>query len=71
MNCDDAKGFLDAYLDGELELSQQLELEQHLSGCAECQAVLKERREFRAFFSARMISSSFKCIALASRFCVF
>jgi len=52
MNCDDAKGFLDAYLDGELELSQQLELEQHLSGCAECQAVLKERREFRAFFSA-------------------
>src|SRR5258707_4258980 len=52
MNCDDAKGFLDAYLDGELELSQQLELEQHLSGCAECQAVLKERREFRAFFTA-------------------
>jgi len=52
MNCDDAKGFLDAYLDGELELSLQLELEQHLSGCAECQAVLKERREFRAFFSA-------------------
>ena len=52
MNCDDAKGFLDAYLDGELELSQQLELEQHLSGCPECQAVLKESREFRAFFTA-------------------
>src|ERR1700746_1630571 len=52
MNCDEAEGFLDAYLDGELELSEQLELEQHLSGCLECQAVLKERREFRAFFTA-------------------
>jgi anti-sigma factor RsiW len=52
MNCDEAERFLDAYLDGELELSQQLELEQHLSGCAECQAVLKERREFRAFLTA-------------------
>ena len=52
MNCDEAEGLLDAYLDGEFELSQQLELEQHLSGCTECQAVLKERREFRAFFAA-------------------
>ena len=52
MNCDDAERFLDAYLDGELELSQQLELEQHLSGCPECQAALKQRREFRAFFNA-------------------
>src|SRR5258708_15665710 len=52
MNCDEVEGLLDAYLDGELELSQQLELEQHLSGCTECQAVLKERREFRAFFAA-------------------
>src|SRR4029077_3995949 len=52
MNCDEAEGFLDAYLDGELELSEQLELEQHLSECTECQAVLKERREFHAFFAA-------------------
>jgi len=52
MNCDEAERFLDAYLDGELELSQQLELEQHLSGCSECQAVLQERREFRALFNA-------------------
>jgi anti-sigma factor RsiW len=58
MNCDETERFLDAYLDGELELSQQLELEQHLSGCAECQAVLKERREFRAFFNA--IAPSYK-----------
>ena len=52
MNCEEAERFLDAYLDGELELSQQLELEQHLSGCPECQAALEQRREFRAFFAA-------------------
>ena len=50
MNCKEAERFLDAYLDGELELSQQLELEKHLSGCPECQAALQELREFRAFF---------------------
>jgi anti-sigma factor RsiW len=52
MNCDEAERFLDAYLDGELELSQQLELEKHLSGCPECQALLAQRQEFRAFFNA-------------------
>ena len=52
MNCEEAEHFLDAYLDGEIELSQQLELEQHLSSCKECQALLGERREFRAFFTA-------------------
>jgi anti-sigma factor RsiW len=52
MNCEEAERFLDPYLDGELELSQQLELEQHLSGCPKCQTALKERREFRAFFAA-------------------
>jgi anti-sigma factor RsiW len=52
MNCDEAVRFLDAYLDGELGLSQQLELEKHLNGCPECQAALEERRGFRAFFNA-------------------
>ena len=52
MNCKEAERFLDAYLDGELELSQQLELEKHLSGCPECRAALQEGREFRAFFLA-------------------
>src|SRR5260221_3108977 len=52
MNCDEVEGLLDAYLDGELELSQEFELEQSLRWCTECQAVLKERREFRSFFAA-------------------
>jgi anti-sigma factor RsiW len=52
MNCEETDRFLDAYLDGELELSQQLELEQHLSGCPECATALEERRQFRSFFIA-------------------
>jgi anti-sigma factor RsiW len=52
MNCEEAIRLLDAFLDGELELSRQLELEQHLSGCPECQAALEDRRQFRSFFVA-------------------
>jgi anti-sigma factor RsiW len=52
MNCKEAEGFLDAYLDGELESSQKLELEQHLSLCSECRAALEQRRQFRSFFVA-------------------
>jgi len=52
MHCEEAERFLDAYLDGEFELSQQLNLEQHLSGCKECQSALEQRRGFRAFLAA-------------------
>jgi mycothiol system anti-sigma-R factor len=52
MNCEEAEHFLDAYLDGELEFSRQLELEKHLSECPECQGALEERREFRTFLNA-------------------
>jgi anti-sigma factor (TIGR02949 family) len=52
MNCKEAEDFLDAYLDGELESSQKLELEQHLGQCSECRAALEERRQFRSFFAA-------------------
>jgi anti-sigma factor RsiW len=51
MSCDEAESLLDAYLDGELELTRKLELEQHLSGSPECQTALEQRREFRAFFA--------------------
>jgi anti-sigma factor RsiW len=52
MSCDEAESLLDAYLDGELELTGKLELEQHLTRCPECQTALEQRREFRAFFAA-------------------
>ena len=52
MNCEEAELFLDAYVDGELELIPLLEFEKHQSGCSECQAALQERRQFRAFFNS-------------------
>ena len=52
MNCEEAEFFLDAYVDGELELIPLLEFEKHQSGCSECQAALQERRQFRAFFNS-------------------
>jgi anti-sigma factor RsiW len=52
MRCEEAELFLDVYLDSELELSQRLELEQHLSLCPSCWSLLQERQEFRSFFRA-------------------
>jgi anti-sigma factor RsiW len=36
MNCDEAGRLLDAYIDGELELTRHLDLEVHLAGCSTC-----------------------------------
>ena len=44
MNCKDTLNWLDAYIDGETDLSQQLEIEQHVKGCSACSARLSERR---------------------------
>lgn len=52
MKCEEAALFLDAYLDSELESSQRLKLEQHLSLCPSCRSLLQERQEFRFFFRA-------------------
>jgi anti-sigma factor RsiW len=52
MNCDDAEFLLEAYVDGELEPAQQLELEQHLINCPSCKDLLRERQQFRTFFTA-------------------
>jgi anti-sigma factor (TIGR02949 family) len=52
MNCDEADRFLDAYLDGELEPAKKAELEQHLTGCPECEQKLGHLRRFREFVAA-------------------
>ena len=52
MRCEEAGRFIDAYLDSELELSQRLELERHLSLCPSCSSLVQEGQEFRSFFSA-------------------
>ena len=50
MDCKKALALLDAYLDGELDLSASLELEAHLAECAACRA----RREALAGLSGRL-----------------
>lgn len=36
MNCNEAMQLLDAYVDGELDLTRQLDMETHLADCASC-----------------------------------
>src|SRR5258707_14991938 len=52
MKCEEVHHFMDTYLDGELDLGLQVELEQHLALCPSCRSLLEERRAFRAFFVA-------------------
>ena len=52
MKCEEAGRCIDAYLDSELELSQRLELEHHLSLCRSCSSLVQEGEEFRSFFRA-------------------
>lgn len=45
MNHDDAAKVLDAYLDGELELTACMALEEHLAGCETCRAMMERQQE--------------------------
>jgi anti-sigma factor RsiW len=42
MECDRARALLHAYLDGELELSPGLEVEEHLASCARCSTMRED-----------------------------
>ena len=54
MNCEEADQFLEAYLDGELEAGQRIELQRHLSACLECRTSLEEKQRFRDLFAANV-----------------
>ena len=43
MKCEEAARLIDPYLDGELDLSTSLSLEEHLAGCPDCRAKLEAR----------------------------
>jgi len=45
VNCDEA-GLLEAYIDGELELTRQLDLEVHLAACATCKNAAESAIDF-------------------------
>ena len=46
MNCDEVRRFLDAYVDGELDLTHQLDVETHLTGCPDCQEAADQIANF-------------------------
>src|SRR5438552_1046814 len=48
MTCNETITWIDAFLDNELELSRQLDVEQHLKGCATCARQMQERRSLQA-----------------------
>jgi anti-sigma factor RsiW len=52
MQCEEIDLFIDTYLDAELDLARQVELEQHLANCPSCRPLLEERQAFRTFFVA-------------------
>src|SRR5260370_33189325 len=55
MSCEDARGLLHAYVDGELDLVRSLEIEKHLEGCKTCAQVMQNQQ----VLSSAMRSSSF------------
>src|SRR6516162_5249647 len=46
MNCDEATRLLDAYIDGELELTRHLDFEVHLAACSTCKNVAEAAINF-------------------------
>lgn len=48
MNCKDAKKYLDAYVDGELEPGLMLDIERHLETCESCQALTLVKRRLKS-----------------------
>ncbi len=48
MNCQEAQKLIHPYMDGELDLMNSLEVEQHLQDCAVCSQVYKNQQALRA-----------------------
>lgn len=48
MACQETNGLIEAYADGELDLSASLEIERHMDDCAACAAELKSHRALRS-----------------------
>ena len=48
MDCTNAQTLLDGYLDGELDALRNLEIEEHLHGCAHCSQSYSDRQVIRA-----------------------
>ena len=52
MVCRERRDRLEAYADGELDLTSSLEIERHLAGCEDCAAVLEQHQALRSALGA-------------------
>ena len=48
MRCEEVQPLIDVYLDGELGLERNLELERHLESCAHCQPIRQNALQLRS-----------------------
>ena len=54
MNCAETKRLVDAYVDNELDLRSALDLEEHIAGCAGCEADAANLRELQGSVRANL-----------------
>jgi anti-sigma factor RsiW len=54
MNCEVTMRWLDAYLEGELELTRRLDLEAHLAACFKCKTTAEEAANFESWLRVNM-----------------
>ena len=47
MDCNEVRRLLDTYVDGEIELTRQLDMEAHLAGCTACKKAAEAATKFR------------------------
>jgi len=54
MDCQEAKTYLMAYIDGEIDAQKKSEMEKHLSGCEKCM------KEYRSFLKLKEVTEKMK-----------
>src|SRR5258708_9869590 len=54
MDCSETKWLLDAYVDGELELTRQMDMEAHLAACSTCKNAAEAAINFRSSVRVNM-----------------
>ncbi len=59
MDCNETRTWLDGYIDGELDLAQTVQIEQHIEGCAACSQARDSRRALHD--SLRAANLQFRC----------
>jgi anti-sigma factor RsiW len=56
MTCDDARGLLTAYVDSELDVAHNLEVERHLDKCEACTRIVASQEKVRSAIQASGLS---------------